>query len=106
MTPHLIPITNDLYDVASRLTSVKATYVVYYNKLKCRYEVYDGDNFAFVVPYGELDCRTIDYALKTSVQNADEIFEEIRRNNDYVTKKTISNAVDEAAYKIKNKEVK
>lgn len=78
---HLIKITNDLFDIAARLKSVKSSYVLYYNKLKRRYEVYDGENYAFAVMYDELDGRTIDYALRTAVRNADEIFKEIERNN-------------------------
>lgn len=81
MNNQLIKITNDLFDVAARLKSVNDNYIVYYNAEKRRYEVYDGDSFAFVVPYAELDCRTVDYARKTSRQNADRIFEEIERNN-------------------------
>lgn len=100
---YLIPITNDLFDIAARLRAVKSTYLVYYNAQKQRYEVYDHDSFAFAVPYDELDSRTIDYARMTSVQNSDKIFEEIERNNNYVTNKAIQSAVNNTVSKIKEK---
>ena len=100
MNAHLIPITYDLYDIACRLKSVNEGYKVYYNSDLCRYEVYDRDNFAFVVPFGELDARTIDYARKTAVCNADKIFAEIERDNDRVTAQILSDAAENAAYKL------
>lgn len=103
MQSHLIAIKNDLFDIAARLTSVKSTYLVYYNAQKQRYEVYDGDSFAFAVPYDELDCRTIYYARKTSVQNADKIFAEIDRNNDNVTKQIIQDVADKAMCKLNSR---
>ena len=93
MTNQLIKITNDLFDVAARLKSVNENYVVYYNVAKRRYEVYDGDSFAFVVPYPELDCRTVDYARKTAKQNADRLFEEIERNNQAVARQSAKDII-------------
>lgn len=103
MNSHLIKITDDLFDIAARLTSVKPSYVVYYNKQLRRYEVYDGDKFAFAVPYSELDSRTIDYARLTSVQNADKIFAEVERNNEAVTKNIIQDAVNDTVNKINSR---
>lgn len=81
----LIRITNDLFDIAARLKSVKESYVVYYNADLDRFEVHDteqkGSTLAFVSPYKELDCRTVDYALYTSVKNAREVYADIERNN-------------------------
>lgn len=79
-----IPITNDLFDIADRLKSINEKYIVYYDTEKQRYEVYvqgNPDRLAFVVPYDELDARTIDYALFTSVRNAREVFEAVERDN-------------------------
>ena len=102
---HLILITNDLFDIATRLLSVKSSYVTYYNNIKKRYEVYDGDSFAFAVPYTELDSRTIDYARKTAVQHADELFAEIDRHNRDVTRRAVESSVAQTMQKINNKEV-
>lgn len=100
MNNQLIKITNDLFDVAARLKSVNENYIVYYNAAKRRYEVYDGDNFAFVVPYSELDSRTVDYARKTSRQNADKLFEEIERNNQAIAMQSTKHCLNKTLSKL------
>lgn len=79
----LISVTNDLYDIACRLKTVDDDYRLFYNTGKRRYEVYSKsrETLQFVVPFDELDARTVDYALKTRVQNADSIFAEVERHN-------------------------
>ena len=79
----MILITNDLFDIASRLQSVNDSYRLYYNTQKHRYEVHNVNTNAleFVVPYDELDARTVEYARYTSVSNADCIFSDIEKNN-------------------------
>lgn len=79
----MIEITNDLFDIAWRLRSVNNSYRLYYNTQKCRYEVRNSNTNAleFVVPYDELDARTVEYARYTSVQNAELIFSDIEKNN-------------------------
>lgn len=79
----MILITNDLFDIASRLRSVNSSYRLYYNTQKSRYEVRNSNTNAleFVVPYDELDARTVDYARYTSVQNAEQLFSDIEKHN-------------------------
>ena len=79
----LIEITNDLYDIAWRLRSVNECYRLYYNTQKGRYEVKNSVTHAleFVVPYDELDARTVEYARYTSVANAEQVFSDIEKNN-------------------------
>lgn len=77
-------ITNDLFDIADRLKSVNPFYKLVFNTETQKYEVYDtfrDDSLAFVVPYDELDARTVDYAKFTSVQNAKAIFAEVEKHN-------------------------
>ena len=105
---HLILITNDLYDIANRLKSVKGSYELYFNKQQNRYEVHDkqqvGSSLAFVVPYAELDARTVDYAYKTSVQNADKLFAEIDEQNVKLQKEQTEKYVSRAINKLDKKE--
>lgn len=91
MYPYLIPVTDDLYDVASRLKSVDENYVLYFNAQTRRYQVYNGQSYAFTVPYDELDCRAVDYARKTAVRNADALFVEIERDNEKLLKQSMEN---------------
>ena len=79
----MIEITNDLFDISCRLRSVNEQYRLYYNTQKARFEVHNADTHAleFVVPYSELDARTVEYARYTSVTNADTVLEDIEKNN-------------------------
>ena len=79
----MIEITNDLFDIAWRLRSVNDDYRLYYNASKGRYEVHSAqdNSLSFVVPYDELDARTVEYARYTSVSNADMVLSDIETNN-------------------------
>ena len=92
-------ITNDLYDIASRLRAVNEDYALYYNTDKSRYEVHDErrGGLAFVVPFEELDARTVDYALYTRVENSKRIFDEVEHNNRRLEKEQISLAAERVA---------
>ena len=87
MSPtQLIAITNDLFDISSRLKSINPSYSVYYNTQTDRFEVHDtsktqGNTLAFIVPYTELDARTLDFARYTRVENARKIFDEVEDHN-------------------------
>ena len=86
----LIEIRNDLFDIAARLTSVNENYRLYYNKKSDRYEVHNIAQkpltLAFVVPYSELDARTVEYARFSAVQNAEKVFADIEKSNEKLEK--------------------
>lgn len=92
----MIPITDDLFDIACRLRSVCDAYRLYYNTCKRRYEVYTecglGKRLEFAVPFEQLDCRTVEYARKTRVERAQALFEEIEQNNRQVAQRQIQAA--------------
>ena len=92
-------ITNDLYDVAARLKSVKESYAVYYNTERERFEVHDNvkNCLEFVVPYDELDARTVDYAWYSRIENAKRIFAEMERHNERLEREQASRALEHAA---------
>ena len=83
----MIEITNDLYDIAWRLRAINDNYRVYYNAEKGRYEVFNGVTctLEFIVPYHELDARTVEYARYTSVANAETLLSDIEKNNAKLT---------------------
>ena len=76
----MIKVTNDLFGIARRLRAVNKRYRVYWNNRYERFEVHT-DRLKFIVPYPTLDCRTIDYALRTRIQNEYELVKEIDGNN-------------------------
>ena len=91
-------ITDDLYDIATRLKSVKESYVVYYNTEKEQFEVHDGKRrgLEFIVPYDELDARTVEYARYSRVENAKQIIAEMERHNERLEKDETSRAIERA----------
>lgn len=96
-TSKLVEVTDDLFDVASRLKSVNPNYKVYLNMQTDKYEVHDaskphGSTFAFVVPYEELDSRTVDFAKFTRVQNAEKLFRDVEEHNDKIQRNAVYNA--------------
>lgn len=92
-------IYNDPCDVCDRLKSIDEGYFVLFNTKRNRYEVHNAfqaDTFCFVVPFGQLDSRTVDYCLKTRRQNADKIFAEMERHNASVEKALQDKAKEES----------
>lgn len=100
----LIEIHNDLFDIASRLKSVNENYRLYYNKIAERYEVHNclqrPSTLAFVVPYDQLDARTVEYARFSSVQNAENVFKDIEATNEKLEKQTREHSVEKLLEKM------
>jgi hypothetical protein len=71
-----------VFEIGKRLRDINKEYKLYYNCQLLRIEVWCGDELSFILPYNELDERTLNYARKTLTQNADEILLEIEKNND------------------------
>lgn len=103
----MILITNDLFDIAWRLTALNPNYKLYYNTQKRRYEVHNGkretNTLEFVLPFDELDARAVEYARYSRVENAAAIFEEVERHNKQLDKHNLDAAVERAAAQIFNK---
>ena len=81
----MIKVTDDLFGIARRLLHINPKYVVFWNNKTERYEVHT-DRLEFIVPYDHLDGRTLEYAEKTLVRNADIIDKEITAHNDNIVK--------------------
>jgi len=109
-TNNLTEVTDDLFDVAARLKSIDPNYKVYHNAQTDKFEVHDaskphGSTLAFVVPYEELDSRTVDFALFTRVQNAEKLFRDVEEHNRKLQRNALYNAtqsllqqIEEARY--------
>lgn len=80
---NLIEITNDLFDVAWRLQAVDKDYSLRYNVKARRYEVYfrSRNQRAFVVPFDEIDARTVEYARHTRTENIACLVAELDKQN-------------------------
>ena len=102
---YLIPVKNDLFDVANRLREIDANYCLYFNKMLGRFEVHNkaqrGNTLAVIVPYKQLDARTIHFVQKTRVENANRLFAEMEKQNAKAESDAVSKARDRDAKEIK-----
>ena len=102
---HLIPIVNELFDVASRLREIDSNYVVYFNKLTNGCEVHNHsqkvESLALTLPYDRLDARAVTLARQTRVENAQRLFEEMERANANAEKKAVDRALDRCVKEMK-----
>ena len=98
-------ITDDLFDIAARLKSVKDSYALYYNVEKKRYEVHDGvkNTLEFVVPFDELDARTVEYALYTKVERAKDVLADMERHNAQLERERAKVAIENAAVSLEER---
>jgi hypothetical protein len=72
---------NDLFNISERIKEIDCDYEIYRNHYCGRYEVWRHSHLSFVIPFEELDERTLAYARKTRRENIDEIEREINEGN-------------------------
>ncbi len=81
----LIPITGDLYSIDERLKEIDGGYYIMYNTQKNKYEVHNGKQkggaYCLTLPFDALDARAVAYVKSTRREYADNILNEIERNN-------------------------
>lgn len=97
-------IVHDLFNIAKRLRQIDKKYFVLRNKKLHRFEIhYKGKNstLQLVLPYKNLDKRTLDLVLKTRVENRQKLFRQMEENNQKLIKNSTKKLVDEASFKLK-----
>ncbi|HKL74390.1 MAG TPA: hypothetical protein VJ903_05840 [Clostridia bacterium] len=96
----LIKITNDLYDIATRIKEIDSRYQIFYDTASSLYKLYLGEKSQLNFPYPNLDVRALDYAYETRIENLDKIIEKIDRHNEKVNIDSIKRAQDEFENKV------
>ncbi|MDD4211223.1 MAG: hypothetical protein PHC46_02370 [Clostridia bacterium] len=98
-------ITDDTFDIAKRLKAIDNNYIIKWNILKKRYEVFydEGDKqvLQIVLPYSELDTRTLNIVNKTRVENYKALIAEIEQKNQKLTQEAEKQLKDNANYQMK-----
>ena len=74
-------ICHDLFHLSERIKAIDPDYEIYRNQRLNRWEVHWHGKLAFVVPFDELDVRTLVYTQQTRRENADDIEREIDEGN-------------------------
>ena len=94
----LIKIYSDVYFICQRLKKIDKSYEVYFNCEENSYEVHSKsqikNSYCFKVPYDQLDSRTLDYAVKTRIENRDKLLEEIELQNNLLYEKNLKEQVN------------
>ena len=98
-------IINDTFDIAKRLREIDNNYIIKWNTNRLRYEIFYGEYekevLELVVPYRELDERTINLVNKTRVQNLKALIEELEKQNEIVEKQKAKELKDQTDVQIK-----
>ncbi|MCQ2382206.1 MAG: hypothetical protein MJ054_02775 [Clostridia bacterium] len=74
-------IYHDLFHISERILQIDPYYEIFWNGECNRFEVFWHGKLAFVIPFNELDVRTLTYTQRTRRENADEIEREIDEGN-------------------------
>ncbi|MDE6060736.1 MAG: hypothetical protein K2G31_04635 [Clostridia bacterium] len=75
-------IKEDLFDIARRLREIDERYVLYRNLRLNRFEIHANGALQIVVPFAELDARTLELARSTRLEYADRLMRRLDEEND------------------------
>lgn len=92
-------VTCDLFDISWALKQIDSDYALMFDQVTKKYEVHNKrqkPTLCFVVPYDELDWRTVLLTRQTQVQNAERLFREIERHNQELEKEAQLKAISKA----------
>jgi len=98
-----LPVLNNVYDIPVRLKEVNRDFFVMFNTRIQKFEVHCAsqpfDTLACVLPFDELDARTIQYVREFSRERTEHIAEEIDRYNEEIDRREQAAVIDKASYK-------
>ena len=93
----LIRIDTDCLFITNRLREIDSSYFVVFNSKKNQYEVHSKrqakNTFCVGLPFSKLDERTIDFVLKTRIENIDKIIEKIEKQNQKIDTRNLNNSL-------------
>ncbi len=91
-------IESDCLFICDRLKEIDPSYRVVFSLKKKKFEVHSilqsSSTYCFTLPYPVLDERAVDYARKTSRENADKLLKEIDLENEKIYRKMLSEELD------------
>lgn len=92
----LIVIKKDVFNISKRLKTIDRKYIVVRNIKNHCFEVHYGKvgNKQLIIPYDSLDYRTIQYVLKTKIDDINKLIESIDRYNENIKKENMSKVLE------------
>lgn len=97
-------IKSDLFNITKRIKQIDKKYFIVFNKKTKKFEVHykrNSSTLELVLPFDRLDKRTLDFVLKTKMENKQKLIEEMERNNQKLEDEKNSNMLNETTYKAK-----
>lgn len=90
-----VKITQDLFDIATRIKELDERYEIYYDTDSKKYYIYAFGIRQLTLPYDKLDVRTLDYVYETRVENTEKILREIDEYNKRSERDSVKKAQNE-----------
>ena len=100
----LITILRDAFNIVERIKQIDNGYYICFNLRKNRYEVHNSkqvNTFCLVVPYKNLDARTLTLVRKTRRENFKKLMAEIDENNKKIENEVLRTIKDKSEWKLK-----
>lgn len=84
-------IKSDVLNIAKRIREIDKNYMLVFNKITKKFEIFykNLQNLQLVLPFESLDCRSVEYVLKTRVENHKALIEQIDKHNEELEKENI-----------------
>lgn len=98
-------IKHDVFNIIKRLKKIDKNYFIVYNLNSKKFEVHhkaSTNTLQLVLPYTNLDKRTLDLVLKTSVENQKKLLDEMEQNNKKLETEKQNRLLDEVSFKAKD----
>lgn len=102
---YLCVIENDLFDISNRIKNIDRDYVIYRNMLNKKFELHNtrySPSLQLVLPFDELDMRTIDYTVNTRVENIKKVAEEMEKENRRLEKENYTKMQNDILERVEN----
>lgn len=99
----MIKITNDVFDIASRIKSINPNYELYFDRGEGKFKVYINNILQSVLPFSSLDKRAVDYLEKTQIKNLAKLQKEIDDNNEKIIREREIKESENRGYLLKSK---
>lgn len=100
-----VPVTSHAMDIPIRLKELNGAFFVMFNVRTQKYEIHCADQpfetLACVLPFDQLDARSIEYVREHSAGRLETIAREIDEYNEKLVKRAEEAALDKANYKMR-----
>ena len=111
-----ILVKSDVYNICNRVKKFDCSYRVVFNTVSNKYEIYSTRltqsveivsgvvlSYVCTLPYSELDCRSIKYLYDTSIDNIQNLIEQIDKSNQKLERQNELKVINQSATFMENK---